>query len=717
MADERVGLRVDVDDGGSARRTAADVYRVGEALSAGAAKISAYHQFQVQATAGGYGLVKSAEGVSAAQMFVSRSLEASARAATEAAEKMGLLSAVQSELAAKAAATTSLGTANPFGQQGAVTESASRGWVRATESSRQYAAAARNAGQATASGASHGAMALMMLGQTIDDAQYGFRAIVNQVPMLASVAGQALGFGADAAMKFGGAMAIAAVAVNLNLQRADEWRSLLKGTALDLDNLADSARGVAEAITGWDLSGKAGELKAAFTAAEKERAERAEAGRKAIEGVRTEADTRRAAQFAEALKAEEGGGRGFRERELARRTSGMTEGQLDQELTLADGSRVRRRDMIERTLDDRIEAAMRGDSGAVAELSSGAGGAFQARIRNAEHERAGEERRKAGDDNEAQLRGLQARGQFAAPDGDATSAAARDERERMTEAERRHVAVSREVVSTYEHFTGQVRAFGVASHQAQAAWDAHLRALREEKVAREEAAEAAWVAERGEAASGRIAARRLQEGRDENERILGGAEKNYGGAFGSQIVAAMTMAGARGEDPAEVDARLQQQLEGRMRSVPEGHRGMAAARVVEQARQRQQAQEAQRAMLRDVYGPLADPTVRLRAAAAGEFGAAGVMQAQMASGNTLMGRMGRQVAARQQAMQRRGLQQQWERFGRYVDPQRAEVAAKEGPKDPAEKVEKAGDQMTKAAEKIERAADDLINHGVPSRLD
>lgn len=83
-------------------------------------------------------------------------------------------------------------------------------------------AAARQAGQQIQSAGGQGAMGLMMLSQTIDDVQYGFRAIVNNIPMMASALGQAFGLSSQAAMKFGGIAGIAAVAINVIIQHWDQ---------------------------------------------------------------------------------------------------------------------------------------------------------------------------------------------------------------------------------------------------------------------------------------------------------------------------------------------------------------------------------------------------------------------------------------------------------------------------------------------------------------
>ena len=57
----------------------------------------------------------------------------------------------------------------------------------------------------------------------LDDIQYGFRSVVNQVPMLATTLGSALGLGAQQAMVLGGAIGIIAVGINQVTQHWNEW--------------------------------------------------------------------------------------------------------------------------------------------------------------------------------------------------------------------------------------------------------------------------------------------------------------------------------------------------------------------------------------------------------------------------------------------------------------------------------------------------------------
>ena len=69
---------------------------------------------------------------------------------------------------------------------------------------------------------SSGAMSLMMVSQAIDDVQYGFKAIVNNIPMLGMSLGKAFGASSEGAMKFGAIAGIAAVAINTIINHWDQ---------------------------------------------------------------------------------------------------------------------------------------------------------------------------------------------------------------------------------------------------------------------------------------------------------------------------------------------------------------------------------------------------------------------------------------------------------------------------------------------------------------
>lgn len=72
------------------------------------------------------------------------------------------------------------------------------------------------------SGSMSGGMGLMVLSQTIDDMQYGFRAIVNQIPQIGMGLASMFGASAEAGMKFGAVLGIVGVAVNYLINHWDE---------------------------------------------------------------------------------------------------------------------------------------------------------------------------------------------------------------------------------------------------------------------------------------------------------------------------------------------------------------------------------------------------------------------------------------------------------------------------------------------------------------
>lgn len=92
-------------------------------------------------------------------------------------------------------------------------------------------------------------MGLMMMAQTLDDLQYGFRAIVNNIPMVGMAIGQAFGMGTQAAQAFGGALGIVAVVVNQAITHWDELKATLGDTA-PWEVVAGAIEKVKEALGG-----------------------------------------------------------------------------------------------------------------------------------------------------------------------------------------------------------------------------------------------------------------------------------------------------------------------------------------------------------------------------------------------------------------------------------------------------------------------------------
>lgn len=167
--------------------------------------------------------------------------------------------------------------------------------------------AARRTGQAIGQSfgrGSNAAMGLLQLGQAIDDVQYGFRAIVNNIPMIA------MGFGAGAGIA--GAVSIAAVAVNQLINHWDELKASMAdvsafqhaAAALSLFSTAayDSASSLQQRRDRGD-GGKA----ASAVALGRGRAADAAAGEALFDKAKSAVvDRQRAADFAKAV--EESGG-------------------------------------------------------------------------------------------------------------------------------------------------------------------------------------------------------------------------------------------------------------------------------------------------------------------------------------------------------------------------------------------------------------------------
>ena len=124
------------------------------------------------------------------------------------------------------------------------TSSLDRG-LRAAETSAQRAS--QRIGQALGKGGS-AAMGLQMLGQTLDDLQYGFRSVVNNIPQIVA----AFGGGAGLA----GGVGIAAVALNQVISHLDELKATaemspqLQQLISQIEDLAKAVDDVSKAATG-----------------------------------------------------------------------------------------------------------------------------------------------------------------------------------------------------------------------------------------------------------------------------------------------------------------------------------------------------------------------------------------------------------------------------------------------------------------------------------
>lgn len=128
------------------------------------------------------------------------------------ANEVNRLTAAETQLKAKIdACNVSIG--NQFAAMGRQTQAAG-----ASAAATNQAAGAMGK---VAPGSKNAAMGMLLLGQTIDDAQYGFRSIVNNIPGLVMSLGGSAGLA--------GALSIAAVAVNQFIQHWDDFESAFKG--------------------------------------------------------------------------------------------------------------------------------------------------------------------------------------------------------------------------------------------------------------------------------------------------------------------------------------------------------------------------------------------------------------------------------------------------------------------------------------------------------
>lgn len=154
--------------------------------------------------------------------------------------------------------------------------------------------AANQIGSSLTQGTQKAAMGLLQLSHAIDDAQYGFQAIVNNIPGIA----QSLSGSAGIA----GAAGIAAVAV---YQFIKNWQDLKEAVG-DVAWLNDASRGLAgmvpDSVASYvkDVRGVQKDI-AQKRQDEADRKDTVEKSRKQIEGLQTKDEKVRAKAFAEAL--------------------------------------------------------------------------------------------------------------------------------------------------------------------------------------------------------------------------------------------------------------------------------------------------------------------------------------------------------------------------------------------------------------------------------
>ena len=189
------------------------------------------------------------------------------------------------------------------------------------------------------------------------------------------------------------------------------------------------------------------------------------------------------------------------------------------------------------------------------------------------------------------------------------------------------------------------------------------------------------------------------------------AEGYMGPARAMGLGKALANRAERGQNLDEAEKALQAQLRRRFPNLSED----AAEQITGKTREQYEEYENGMAEQRDLYGPLADPRVRLRAMLAGEFGRAGIAQGRMMQGGAgggIWGRAQKQLQARQFKMQEQMREAQWERFGKYVDPDWGGKDAKAPPKDPVV----AMTDLTQEVGELKNQVAELRQKGIPATI-
>lgn len=230
-----------------------------------------------------------------------------------------------------------------------------------------------------------GGMGLLFLGQAVDDMQYGFRAVVNQIPQLVMAVGGSAGLA--------GAAVIAGVGINMMIQRLDLMKDALReipslssvlggsggmsGLLGDLESvtkLLETAkdRTIALVATGGDVFGGSGELITGATknremyerqkATEAKRARDVEQAHKTVEAIEHADDKKGGETIRKAIEKTVGGGthvsEAFFQKELTKHP----------ELKGDSSKAVEGRQKLRDNIDLAITNAMKGQSGAIKEF-------------------------------------------------------------------------------------------------------------------------------------------------------------------------------------------------------------------------------------------------------------------------------------------------------------------------------------------------------------
>jgi hypothetical protein len=254
---------------------------------------------------------------------------------------------------------------------------------QASAATAAYAKTLKDAGGAAGRGGAAGN--ILLLSQVVDDAQYGFRAIVNQLPQVGIAAAQTFGLSTETGFKFGGALGLIGVAINQNLKNLDDWRILLDdiGAADTFAPIIDGFKQVGESLNAvlFQASSLLGfplkfsqEVQAATAkdkAAEAGRQKEAEKAGESVDAILSKAAQDRARAFRAAIEGEAGGGAGVRERLVRDRVaeSGLSNQDLDREFKLPGGTATTKRRQMEEAIGLMLGRALQqGDEGAIRDI-------------------------------------------------------------------------------------------------------------------------------------------------------------------------------------------------------------------------------------------------------------------------------------------------------------------------------------------------------------
>lgn len=243
---------------------------------------------------------------------------------------------------------------------------------------------------------------MYMLQATIEDAQYGIRAVANNLPLLFSEFGRQLGISNTTAMSLGALAGLVAMNIQIWTKNADDFRRVMQdiGFGPALDAISSKVRKIGEDLKVWTAGGTApswfrqledlfpvlGAARQGYEAvsprvsgmtaetirqveednkraadAAKERAELAKSTEGRLKEMRATAATERGEDFTRALRGTPGGAEQLAERMIRERMAGMTPEQLNKIVRLPGGEEVTTRERIRRGVYEAIGHAMKGD--------------------------------------------------------------------------------------------------------------------------------------------------------------------------------------------------------------------------------------------------------------------------------------------------------------------------------------------------------------------